>query len=55
VEAEQIRGRPAERLRLLAQAGEEVPTVLDDGLPAVDRDEVWAAGFESRESATKAM
>ena len=46
VEAEQILGGPAERLGLLAPAGEEAATVLDGEPPAVDRDQVGAAGFE---------
>jgi len=46
LEPEQVAGRPAERLGLLAPAGEEAPAILDGDLPAVDRDQVEAAGFE---------
>ena len=55
VEAEQILGGPAERLRLLAPAGKEAPAVIDGSLPAVDRNELGAAGFEGGEGTTKTI
>jgi hypothetical protein len=54
LEPEQVAGRPAERLGLLAPAGEEALPVLDALLPAQGWDMVGTTGFKNMEGATKA-
>jgi len=53
-QAEQVAGRPAERLGLRAPLGEEAATVLDSLLPPIVWDQIRAAGFKMLEDATKA-
>ena len=55
LEAEQVPSSPAERLSLVGPAGEERAAIVYGQLPAVDRDQVWAASLESTEGATKAI
>src|SRR5262249_50698562 len=50
-QAEQVPGRPAEGMRLVAPAGEEAPAILDGDLPAADRDQVGAARLKGGDCA----
>src|SRR5262249_32141395 len=55
VQAEQVAGRPAERLGLLPPASQEPSAVLKGSLPAGHWDEVGAAGFQNLEDAAERM
>jgi hypothetical protein len=54
-QAEQVAGRPAERLGLRAPLGKEAATVLDGLVPAIVWNEVRAAGLKALEGAVKAI
>src|SRR5260370_41734158 len=50
VEAEQIVRRPAQRLNLIAPAGEEAAAVLDGLVPAIGLDVIGAAELKGRKA-----